>query len=302
MKKLLVLLMASVISVSIIACSSPGEVSANEGQSINMEEEIFSAQSEISESESEDVSEVVVEEGPKVLVKMTEGNYFCEEYEYDINGNCIKSIQQYPEGTCEGYIEYQYDEEGRKIEESEYSGDGTWYETQKWQYNEMGIIIKVDVEQLYVDEEYWREYVYDENSRLVKIVAYTGSDGNYRETGVCTTYVYDDAGNVLEESMFDSINEWTTKYTYNELGQNISMAKYRNSEELKEYYEYEYDENGRLVKKYAKYQDSDTFYTYTEYEYDEEGLLIEENVYSMDGELKANESKKYYYEHLSIEN
>ena len=30
------------------------------------------------------------------------------------------------------------------------------------------------------------------------------------------------------------------------------MAKYRNSEELKEYYEYEYDENGRLVKKYAK--------------------------------------------------
>ncbi len=72
-----------------------------------------------------------------ILYCLTSGGRV-QEYEYDENGNRIKTTQTDPDGTITEW-EYEYDENGNKIKTTRTDPDGTIYE---WEYDENGNLVK----------------------------------------------------------------------------------------------------------------------------------------------------------------
>lgn len=309
MKKLLVLLMASVISVSLIACGSSGDMSAIEGQSTNMEEESFSTESEISESESEDVSEVMVEEGPKVLVKVSHCDSYetprqTTEYEYDEVGNCIKAVTDY---GCE---EFTYDSSGKEISHTLYSNSGEKNQWDESTYDEDGRLI----EKLYYSAStislgyYYDKYTYDEIGNVIRIDTLIVEEG-VESPGEYYIYEYDENGKIIKESLYGKYYAYNTidqciEYEYDESGNQIKKLVYNNvyyanEMALESTYEYKYDESGKLIEEKGSEFASDDYYVV--YEYDEDGDLVKEIFYLDEEHTSFGGCIKYEYDNLIIE-
>jgi len=127
------------------------------------------------------------------------------EYEYDDTGKQIKWNRFNEKNEIAGWTEYQYDSEGNKIKEISYYSDGTASSIKE--YDEKGNEIKVI---FYYEDgtiEWWAEYTSD--GRYVKYVVYeedgSRSESDYDRNGELriTTY-YDAAGNIT--GWYDAVN------------------------------------------------------------------------------------------------
>lgn len=106
------------------------------------------------------------------------------EWQYDTNGNRIKSVFYNEDGSVDGYTEYTYDELENEVKEIYYNGDGS------------------------VDG--YAEYIYDASGNKVKEILYDG-DGNVS----CSTE-YDILGNQVKVVDGDKnlLDEYIYEYAY----------------------------------------------------------------------------------------
>jgi len=103
---------------------------------------------------------------------------------------------------------------------------------------------------------------------------------------------YDDAGNMIREIWYSpegTENNWFS-YEYDNLGEVIRKYLYAGDECLY-WNEYTYDEYGNLISDYSYH--SDELQGWTTFRYDNENMLIEESRYNTDGAL----TRKYIYEY-----
>ena len=123
---------------------------------------------------------------PKVA--RTEREYFDDGsyliYEYDSNGNRIKTSYYDTNGTLDSYLIYEYDSDGNLIKESCYNSDGTL--------------------------DYYWICEYDSNGNEIKLSRYN-SDGTL---DCYYTYEYDLNGNRIKESWYNADGTLIREYTY----------------------------------------------------------------------------------------
>jgi len=159
------------------------------------------------------------------------------------------------DGTIDETYISKYNIEGKKIFESEdRDGDGKAELIRKWTYTKEKDGNISMIEDIFSDKNYTNYYTYDSDWRLLKDVSH--STLNNRYDGIVTrTWRYDQYGNALR---FDSSGVFEGKYN--------TDKHYR--------YEYEYDENGNIIKKLIQRipaGNSTHIYYYT---YDENNKLI----------------------------
>lgn len=176
--------------------------------------------------------------------------------EYDKYGNDITQV--------ENFYEDKYDDRGNIIECGWYSSEGNMVITTK----------------------------YDENNMLeekITLFEFGGENLPFSSENV-TKYNYEyDENNKVSWIGAISDNDVLEVYHFNEDGYCTSHGKYSN-DELVEISAYLYDEKNRVIEKVHKQEEKDT--TKTQYEYDEEGRLIKETV---NGETTAYSDFHYYY-------
>lgn len=189
-----------------------------------------------------------------------------EEYEYDANGNILKSLSINEVYGSSRYETYRYDEKGNK---TVYMGDDStvvFYE-----YDGNGLLV---AERAHIADPAAmgdRTWAMDNPGDVRKEVLYTYNDAGQliekREPSDhfednWFEYSYDDVGNLIEERNFYS-------------GQNRSMKVY------------DYDENGNCLREEEVSLSGNSSYDVCiEFEYNEENVCVYRK-WSMGGELRA---------------
>ena len=272
---------------------------------------------EISGSQAETGEEAVEQSGEKefYLAKKTIHNSDSSitEYEYDEQGNQIKmtvSYESYGNSHDTSLSQYEYDNAGNVLREStSYTskwtgGDNKNYNenvsdlTAEYKYDSAGNLLLKNTsyssnsDYAQNDEGYSyenhsktdmteeEEYEYDSSGNLLRKIytanveseAYTVNDGesdnpSWDESITQEyTYVYDDVGRKLKET-----ENYTKRTVYKPDGSETS-------DEHSVWTEYEYDDNGNLVKECKFFDnDPDTPFEWSEYEYDEAGNLLRDS-------------------------
>lgn len=201
---------------------------------------------------------------------------FSVDYEYDTNGNMIKSTNyDLAEGGINGWVEISYDANGNEIKGAAYSVvDGSTYISQEFNYDAEGNLVKevryssdgsieVVVEYTYdangnkikttEPQDYWIEYSYDANGRLIKEEEY---EFGYAECCSSVEYTYDANGNLKKRTEYyeGSVDGWT-EYSYDANGKLIKGTDFNLYEDGVTVEEssviYEYDSNGNVIKQSA---------------------------------------------------
>lgn len=308
MKKLFLILLALVMSVSLFACNNeidePDESSLQDESSEVSDEKPVDKYPEvtklISEGKYEDAYKLLYaarkdEEAKELLKnfvwlakKTTTGAYDTEGsetvFEFDEKGNVLVKNLVYSGGGTEKTT-YRYDENGRVIEEKFYwNGSAEYSET--FEYDDDGNVIKRE----YVSDGFSRtEVATVENGLVVKKTITTDFgkteellhyDENrhlsYIETvenGVKTktnSYYYDKDGKLLRD-IYHGIYDFVSEYTYNENGVLVKTVTYDTSSDNKNSTEFVYDEDGKKIKTiYINYGEKSV----TEHFYDELGRLV----------------------------
>ena len=101
-----------------------------------------------------------------------------------------------------------------------------------------------------------------------------------------TVFKFNNDGNKIEESRYDSDGEleWKSKYTYDEKGNKIEEIRY-NSDKYLLKHKYIYDEKGNLLG--INLYDSDgEFLSKSKYTYDKKDNIIEERLYNVNNVLE----------------
>lgn len=140
-------------------------------------------------------------------------------------------------------------------------------------YNDAGDIVRV----VYHNGEVY-EYTYDKNGNSAGQYHYNDA-GELKEQ---TESVYDDEGRLLEVTEYDAYGVHHQLRKYDDNGRQIGFLKYQN-DELFEWFEYEYDDAGNLVRTVANTDGSSSLILEAEYDaggnrterrcYDEQGLF-----------------------------
>ena len=179
------------------------------------------------------------------------------EYVYeDTEGGYILSV--YSNGVL---YEIDYCNEQDKIEKQiTYQEDGTQTVTAyKYVYDDNENIIEVQTRNVLSE----KQYEYNTDNQLIKMIA-----DEINGSSVETLYTYDANGNVIKEETEDTV----ITYEYDEEGKRIS-GEFKKGTETGEY-TYEYGSNNELVKETLS-TSIGRFIT-KEYEYDEEGNMVKE--------------------------
>lgn len=261
------------------------------------------------------------------------------EYEYDAAGNLLseKKSTIYMYGD-EEYVdtstkEYEYDAAGNLIS---ITNSNSAY-PQTFEYDAAGNLIR------FVDgtPNYWTEYQYDETGNLIKEIKHAdGNEDLEKFDYIDQVNEYDTSGNLIKEIINNNgfsgshYGRYLLEQKFDAAGNLIKWDEYRDgSEQVTSSREYEYDEEGRIIKEtYINYVDYDgnfydeplsntSTYSYeeeydelgnlirfimynddrdyvdhwTEYEYDETGNLIRETVYYGDGNSNVKSRIEYEY-------
>lgn len=192
-KKWMALLLATVMLVSLAACSSSGssKKSSKEGDMVTV-----------------------------CLITRAEGTDFFTTMKYDDHGNLLQ-IAEYNDGTECVRDEYEYDADGKLIEWVSYWFNEIHYQ-ETYTYDENGNLIQSC--KSYADgPEYISEYEYehDEDGNLIQTrkTAYDGYEEVFK-------YTYDKNGNLIKEDGDHGV----TEYTYNEDGNVTKTVGYDNTE------------------------------------------------------------------------
>jgi len=192
----------------------------------------------------------------------------------------------------EDKITYTYDEQGRRIKSVSDDGEG-YVETEEWFYDEQGRHIKTVTTDYYdgeLDYSYIEEFAYNENGILI----YEKWDEDYE-------IFYDDSGREIKTVIHydDSFSEIITTYEFDEQGR--ALKKIQSDEDTETVTEYTYDDKGNVLTETILHTyDEDAIYELIEYTYNEKGILIKtEACYLEDGE-KSDEF--YSAEELTYDN
>ena len=243
-------------------------------------------------------------------------------YTYDEAGNPIKVITCDESGreTRRDEMEYKCDSEGRwqqVLSKTYEDGRQTYAQRHEFLYDDRGNRIE---SKLYAtpegktEESLWseRHYEYDENNRLVK-------EGPY-DAGQDCFYVYNERGQLIQTRVGENLER---EYTYDDkgdlrkvvlyatkqvteklgVGAVLTETDYKNGDKLDPECDYEYDEDGNLIKrtKYtvlSNWEGVQKFVnTISEYRY-ENGLLMEVTTthYTSKGTEKGTSRVVYTYD------
>ncbi len=197
----------------------------------------------------------------------------------------------------EDKITYTYDEQGRRIKSVSDDGEG-YVETEEWFYDEQGRHIKTVANDYYdgeLDYSYTEEYAYNENGILI-----------YEKWGEDYEIFYDDNGREIKTVIHDyeETLEIVTEYEFDDQGR--VLKKIQSDEDTETVTEYTYDDKGNVLSEKLthtyedEFEGEDGYCELTEYTYNEKGILIKTAAcYLEDGE-KSDEF--YSAEELTYDN
>ncbi len=224
MKKLLAIILATVLCLSFAACAEEKPADENTDETKTEANESVTdepADSVIEEAYETDFDGYALErddEGKliKRYWKIGEETYVYDEYEYDENGFLIKRISYEWSETVPIIYLYENDEKGNPVKETVERDDGTF------------------------DYTYYT-YEYDAAGNTVKKTEDSVND--YSEQGtidVVNVYEYDENNNVVKHTIYDAydlvIGCVTYDYDNNEL---VKLTDYHNDGRIRCIYEYE---------------------------------------------------------------
>jgi YD repeat-containing protein len=210
---------------------------------------------EAQEPEMREVSETVY------LVKQ-ELSYFPEGvldryrvYTYPEDGSRLLEEELYnAEDQLQERVEYRY-EDGLQTEEAVYNGAGELLRLHRYSYDEQGNMTEDALYDANDELQSRSEYRYDEQGRKIEWRVYNGSGGLL----AYTEYLYED-------------------------GRNTRIENYRPGGELEDYFEIEYDAQGRKIRS-TWYDSEDEVVQYRTFSYGSSGLE-EEVVHRANGSVK----------------
>ena len=193
---------------------------------------------------------------PRLIIEtdLDDGDVFKGDFTYADDGKLTKIAYTDYDGTV-STVTFTYDKRGNTVSETFYSDNYSY--THLREYNEKNQLIKES--EIYDDgEKYTVTYTYDARGNLIREV-FESSYGS----GSTTEYFYDDNNNMIKEiGPYETIT-----YTYDANGNLILLAHSSGTNRV-----YTYDENGNLIREVqtSSYSDPDVF----TYEYNSDGKLI----------------------------
>ena len=221
-----------------------------------------------------------------------------DKFDYDDNGNMITDLGYWDDQPSES-MHYEYDENNNVVHEYDdfYDGAERYYENE---YDENGNLIKSTV------EGEFNFYEYDDNGNLIKKVVFYTYDDKIGECAHEYSVTYDSQGNMTSENSYDlckkgalsnpdrtnytAVNgstwdisiietERTWDFVYNDDGlvTNITYNSFAKSSEDKFDINYEYNENGQVIKAIIIKGDKES--DYYEITYDDEGRIVNRTNY-----------------------
>lgn len=214
---------------------------------------------------------------------------------------CTHASYEYPTELEEGSVRtaeevFEIDEHGNCLSKTTtmHAGGRDPYEgTSKWTVDENGYPLTDEVVTSNVETTATREYEYDSEERVSKMVAnYETSNGaSYTET---TEYTYGDGLQLVEDTSTTSTggNENTVKHVYED-GTLVSVHRvdaYGNSTSESDIsYEYDRDASGNIVR---MRKDDGTSFDFT---YDANGNIATKTLVNSDGESSVVVTYEYAY-------
>ena len=196
-------------------------------------------------------------------------------YEYDTNGNCIKTTEYNNDGETLGGWDSEYDSRGNLLKEISFYAKETmnyWYKIE-YQYDSQDNCVNSTTYNSDETKFYWTEFEYDSQGKLIKDTGYYGYNG---EIDSWNEYEYDNNGNCVksvQHKEFSPIYGWRDTITGFED-------------------DFEYDANGNLVK--HTFYDNGTATMWQTYEYDESGNRTKVLNYEL-GELTHSIEYEYNF-------
>lgn len=129
-------------------------------------------------------------------------------YEYDTNGNRVKSTYYLEDGTVVDFWVYEYDDNGNLIKEAYYFENGTSVEYWIYEYDENGNRIQMTYYNADGTIGYYSVYEYDENGNRVKATGYS-ADGS-----IISIDEYDENGNKIKTTWYNPDGTIDTDHVY----------------------------------------------------------------------------------------
>ena len=219
-------------------------------------------------------------------------------YEYDESNRLIKKEYWIGEEGCSERYEYTYDDNGNIVCETYVvdasSQNPTEVYTYTWEYDEAGNLVTYKM--VYNNDNSFNtitEYKYDERGNLLDEYCRVYPE---EENGFLgrITYEYDANNRVIKkmESYSEGeIYQWET-YEYDAAGNQVrTLIGYNTQSEASIEQKFEYDDRGNLIK-HTNIQRGELAW-YIVYEYDEEGRVLKKLEYNEKDEL----GKSYLYEY-----
>ena len=201
----------------------------------------------------------------------SENNNHITILRYDEFGKNIYSELFYPDISRSYRYFYQYDENERLSGRGYLNEDGEKIHIELYGYDEQGRPNSVKGS---AGSYSYCTLEYDENGNISKV--YYGG-GSTKEN------FYDADGNLSEETLrSDGDVLLRSVYQYNEQGDVVRITTSDQAGLIRDiYYQYEYDEAGRITKRASSFGDAQSFYEegYDEFEYDEFGNTVKHGRY-----------------------
>lgn len=166
-----------------------------------------------------------------------------------------------------------YDSKGFKTEDIKLNSEGKLDKRYAYFYNENNSRKATHIYTIGSYLEYKIVYLYDEAGNLIQDVSYDNNNNKLKTF----KYSYDGAGYLIEDISFDKDENLQKKFNYtnNNLGQKIKTQIYNSKGELERTITFEYDKNSNLIEEKNFSNDGNLLFTNSFiYEYDKTGNWI----------------------------
>lgn len=171
------------------------------------------------------------------------------KFQFDEKGNLVEKSYYY-DGEFDNKDVMKYDEKNNRITFTHLVDDDLSLDyLKKYTYNDNGFETSWE----YFDEDTLLQMkgqsVYDEYNRKIDSIYYVEGSPDFK-----AKWVYDDSGNLLKQTFFDSEGELISRevYKYNENNQLIKDSRYDDDNVMIEMFDLEYRDDGQ-IKKITRY-------------------------------------------------
>jgi len=217
---------------------------------------------------------------------------------YDIAYRKISTMYYYP-GKLYWIYESEYNDKGQLVKETDLTSSREIEEQRVYEYDDEGNLVRESE----LDKYGTTEFVYDKHGNPLTVTAYD-KNGEWRYTQQYSyEYEYYSDGTLSHERQyllhedFDGGRHLVSKIDYNQDGNPVYSET---NGDFSSVTTYEYDENGRLIKKFGDSSFSTGDTSTIEYEYDANGNVSAENHTNTIGESGATTDRlkfKIVYEY-----